>query len=139
MHFVILSGYLQFDLFQIELRKLLSRQHAILTNYLLAIGVIIDQVIVGPMLHIFNSMIGVDNTFLLWWSWHLLFFFVLHIIAPICMIYIATSSYPEFNGLQPRTFPDQQGPRRNIIVPRRLEDDKIFLYSAKTIIVSESA
>ena len=40
-------------------------------------------------------------------------------MAPIIVYYVASSEYPEFTGLQARTYPGQEKPRQQPILPER--------------------
>ena len=40
-------------------------------------------------------------------------------MAPLIVYYVASTEYPEFTGLKARTYPGQEKPRQQPIVPER--------------------
>ena len=88
-------------------------------NHLIGICVLFDQLILNTFNQEFHTSLGAHTALQIWWVGHLLMFYLIHILAPLCIYYFASRQYPEFSGLKGRKYPGQEKPRRQVPIPRR--------------------
>ena len=81
------------------------------------INFIIDQVMIF-FLQVNYETLGEQNTFMIWWSFHLWEIIQVHVLANILIIYKIWQR-EEFNGYNAKVFPGQDKPRQMVIQPRR--------------------
>ena len=81
--------------------------------------ILFDQLIINVIIQVFHLQLGAARVFKIWWIWHLCMFMIIHFISPLIIYLRAKREYPEFNGLQPKTFPGQEKPRVQPLIPRR--------------------
>ena len=101
-----------------------------MVEWLIGFNIIAEQLFNIP-LEMFYAELGADGVFKLWWIYHLVMFLQCYILAPVLIIWNAHRKFPEFSGLEGKTFPGQEKPRTLPIVPRRGETDQGL---SKTII-----
>ena len=78
---------------------------------------VFDQLAVNGGLQVFQSELGPENVFKIWWTWQVVMFIITNILTPLAAIYAAGTEYPEFSGLRGRRFPGQKKPREQQILP----------------------
>ena len=83
-----------------------------------SVNVFIDQIVNIP-LEVFRRKLGDDAIFKIWWIWHFVMFCQCYLLGPALIIIDASRNFPEFQGLEAKSYPGQQGPRSQRISPYR--------------------
>ena len=100
-------------------QNLITLNQHICYNHLIGICFLFDQLFINPFIQVFHTSLGVHTVIQIWWSWHLVMFCLIHVLAPLCIFYFPTQHYPEFRGLKGRKYPGQEKPRRQDLTPKR--------------------
>ena len=106
-------------------------------NNLIGFCLLFDQLILNTFIQIFHTSLGAKVVLKIWWVWHLTMFCLIHILAPLCIFFVAKLEYLEFTGLKARKYPGQENPRRQILIPRReifTEKEKKIEFTSKPIL-----
>ena len=81
--------------------------------------VLVSDQILFMVFQMFFEDIGVDNVFILWWIFHFLEIFCLHIVLNVLIHLNPIRNVEEFHGYDPNRYHGQEKPRQAIIRPRR--------------------
>ena len=98
----------------------------------------IDQLVVIAGIQMFNSRLGENMSFEIWWYWNLLMFLTINILAPATIIYLAYKDFLEFRGLRGKSFPGQDKPRKMNVQPFRPRVEHWDVYGTRDSIFNAS-
>ena len=116
MHSSSVNQMTRYTIPNVRWNLLNMKQH---TNYLYVSNFcfVFDHLAINGGLQVFQSELGPENVFKIWWIWQVVMFIITNILAPLAAIYVAVIEYPEFSGLRGRRFPGQKKPREQQILP----------------------
>ena len=81
--------------------------------------VLVSDQILFMVFQMFFEDIGVDNVFILWWIFHFLEIFCIHIVLNVLIHLNPIRNLEEFHGYDPNRYHGQEKPRQAIIRPGR--------------------